>query len=203
MISGNDYRASLRRRPGGLARRQASERCERASAAAKVRRLDREQLRRVRSARSIRCTASPGRGTSSASRCTCWCRAIAPRPRRLGAWRSPRLPISCSAASTAYGPRLERFAAECRDRDRRVAAAIDDTARPVQIVERRADGIVIAGGKQHVVGAPVVHELLLVPSGRGGDDAARRVRSAREQRRECGSSRRRPHLGRKTTGTTP
>ena len=44
--------------------------------------------------------------------------------------------------------------------------------RPLQIVERRTDGIVIAGGKQHVVGAPVVHELLLVPSGRGGDDAA-------------------------------
>ena len=77
-----------------------------------------------------------------------------------------------STANSAYGPRLERFAAECRDRDRRVAAAIDDTARPVQIVERRADGIVIAGGKQHVVGGPVVHELLLVPSGRGGDDAA-------------------------------
>ena len=49
-----------------------------------------------------------------------------------------------------------------------MAAAIDDTAKPLQIVERRADGIVIAGGKQHVVGAPVVHELLVVPSGRSG-----------------------------------
>ena len=73
-----------------------------------------------------------------------------------------------SDADPAYGPRLEAFAARCRDEDRRVAAAIDDTAKPLQIVERRADGIVIAGGKQHVVGAPVVHELLVVPSGRSG-----------------------------------
>ncbi len=78
-----------------------------------------------------------------------------------------------AGADAAYGARLERFAARCRDEDLRVAAAIDDTALPVRIVERRADGIVIAGGKQHVVGAPVVHELLVVPSGRVDDaDAA-------------------------------
>ena len=77
-----------------------------------------------------------------------------------------------AAANAAYGARLERFAAECRNRDLRVAAAIDDTAKPVRIVDRRADGIVIAGGKQHVVGAPVVHEILVVPSGRSADDDA-------------------------------
>ena len=42
-----------------------------------------------------------------------------------------------------------------------------------QVVERRNDGMVISGGKQHVVGAAVVHELLVVPSGRSGEaDAA-------------------------------
>ncbi len=78
-----------------------------------------------------------------------------------------------AVADPEYGPRLERFAARCREQDLRVAAAIDDTARPVQVVERRNDGMVISGGKQHVVGAPVVHELLVVPSGRSGEaDAA-------------------------------
>ena len=56
----------------------------------------------------------------------------------------------------------------CRDEDRRVAAAVDDTAKPVQIVERRADGIVITGGKQHVLGAAGRARALVVPSGRSG-----------------------------------
>ena len=78
-----------------------------------------------------------------------------------------------ASADPVYGLRLERFAERCRDEDLRVAAAIDDTALPVRIVERRTDGIVVSGGKQHVIGAPVVHELIVVPSGRVDDaDAA-------------------------------
>ena len=103
----------------------------------------------------------------------------------LSSDRTAATTAGCMALATAadqlaarrrrvYGPRLERVRGRVlATEDLRVAAAIDDTARPVQIVERRADGIVIAGGKQHVVGAPVVHELLLVPSGRVDDaDAA-------------------------------
>ena len=57
-----------------------------------------------------------------------------------------------------------------QERDARVAAAVEDTAKPVHIIARRDDGIVIEGGKQHVVGAPVVHELLIVPERAIADD---------------------------------
>ena len=40
----------------------------------------------------------------------------------------------------------------------------------MRIAARRHDGIVIEGGKQHVVGAPVVHELLIVPERAIADD---------------------------------
>jgi 4-hydroxybutyryl-CoA dehydratase / vinylacetyl-CoA-Delta-isomerase len=73
-------------------------------------------------------------------------------------------------ADPAYAERLRAFTESCRTRDARVAAAVDDTAQPVRIESRRSDGIVISGGKQHVVGGPVVHELLVVPE-RGVDDA--------------------------------
>ena len=62
------------------------------------------------------------------------------------------------------------FATACEGRDARVAAAVEDTAKPVHIIARRDDGIVIEGGKQHVVGAPVVHELLIVPERAIADD---------------------------------
>jgi 4-hydroxybutyryl-CoA dehydratase/vinylacetyl-CoA-Delta-isomerase len=80
-----------------------------------------------------------------------------------------------SAVDPAYGERLRAFVEDCAARDARVAAAVDDTAKPVEIVARRPGGIVIAGGKQHVVGAPVVHELLVVPEGPVADDQAERA----------------------------
>src|SRR6476646_10364456 len=75
-----------------------------------------------------------------------------------------------AAMDPAYGSRLGDFAASCRERDARVAAAVEDTAKPVRILTRRNDGIVIEGGKQHVVGAPVVHELLIAPERAVADD---------------------------------
>lgn len=62
----------------------------------------------------------------------------------------------------AYRERLERFLAHCRETDVRVAAARDD-AGGVRVVERRPDGVVIHGAKRHVLGAAVVHELVVVP----------------------------------------
>lgn len=75
-----------------------------------------------------------------------------------------------AAMDPAYGSRLRDFAASCRERDVRVAAAVEDTAKPVRILTSREHGIVIEGGKQHVVGAPVVHELLIVPARAVADD---------------------------------
>ena len=69
----------------------------------------------------------------------------------------------------AYRDRLARFLDRCKNEDRRVASAVDDggivDAGKVKVVERRADGIVLSGAKRHVLGASVVHELLVVPSG--------------------------------------
>ena len=91
-----------------------------------------------------------------------------------------------AAADPEYGPRLERFAARCRDQDLRVAAAIDDTARPVQVVERRTDGIVISGGKQHVVGARGGARAVGGALGpRRRSRRGSRVRGSRQQRRVC------------------
>lgn len=64
-----------------------------------------------------------------------------------------------------YQRRLEAFLRSCAEGDLRVAAARQD-AGGLRIVERNADGIVIKGAKQHVVGAPIVHELFVVPSKR-------------------------------------
>jgi 4-hydroxybutyryl-CoA dehydratase/vinylacetyl-CoA-Delta-isomerase len=68
-----------------------------------------------------------------------------------------------------YRERLERFLDRCRNDDRRVASAVEDggvvAAAKVKVVERREDGIVLRGAKRHVLGASVVHELLVVPSG--------------------------------------
>jgi len=69
----------------------------------------------------------------------------------------------------AYKDRLERFLDRCQRDDRRVASAVEDggitDAGKVKVVERRADGVVLRGAKRHVLGASVVHELLVVPSG--------------------------------------
>ncbi len=57
---------------------------------------------------------------------------------------------------------LDAYAATVRDRDVRVAAAVDDTAKPVTVTGERDGGVVLRGGKQHVLGAAVVHELLVI-----------------------------------------
>jgi 4-hydroxybutyryl-CoA dehydratase/vinylacetyl-CoA-Delta-isomerase len=66
------------------------------------------------------------------------------------------------ALRTLGNPMLDAYAASVAERDVRVAAAVDDTAKPVHVAARRPDGVVISGGKQHVLGAAVVHELLVL-----------------------------------------
>ena len=57
---------------------------------------------------------------------------------------------------------LDAYAATVRALDVRIAAAVDDTAKPVE-ADRRDDGTaVLRGGKQHVLGAAIVQELLVV-----------------------------------------
>ena len=65
----------------------------------------------------------------------------------------------------SYGDRARALVADARGRDIRVAVASEDTAKRVRVVGRRDDGIIVSGGKQNVVGAAVVHELFVVPSG--------------------------------------
>lgn len=72
-------------------------------------------------------------------------------------------------ANPAYRERLEAFLDHCRDNDLRIAIAEDDIGN-VRIVERRNDGVVIRGGKQHVIAGAIVHELFVVPSRAMGPD---------------------------------
>ncbi|HEY6597742.1 MAG TPA: 4-hydroxyphenylacetate 3-hydroxylase C-terminal domain-containing protein [Pseudomonadales bacterium] len=69
----------------------------------------------------------------------------------------------------AYRQRLEQFLDRCEREDLRVASAVEDggitDAGKLRIVERRDDGIVLRGAKRHVLGASIVHELLVVPAG--------------------------------------
>ncbi|HET6794161.1 MAG TPA: 4-hydroxyphenylacetate 3-hydroxylase C-terminal domain-containing protein [Acidimicrobiales bacterium] len=74
-----------------------------------------------------------------------------------------------AAVDRSLADALLAFAGSCRDRDVRVAAAVQDTASPVRVVGRRGDSLVLSGGKQHVVGAAEAHELLVVPSGPVGE----------------------------------
>ena len=68
-----------------------------------------------------------------------------------------------------YRARLEAFLADCVAGDRRIASAAEDggvgAAARVRVVEQRQDGVVLRGAKRHVLGASVVHEVLVVPSG--------------------------------------
>ena len=73
---------------------------------------------------------------------------------------APRL----AEADPAYRDRLERFLRRCREDDLRVAAAVEDGGE-LRVVRRTKDGIVLQGAKRHVLGAAVVHELCVVPSG--------------------------------------
>jgi 4-hydroxybutyryl-CoA dehydratase / vinylacetyl-CoA-Delta-isomerase len=70
-----------------------------------------------------------------------------------------------------YEKRLNAFLAECQAKDLRVASAVDD-AGSLKIVRRTPEGVVLKGAKRHVVGASVVHELVVVPPGRVKADNA-------------------------------
>jgi 4-hydroxybutyryl-CoA dehydratase/vinylacetyl-CoA-Delta-isomerase len=67
-----------------------------------------------------------------------------------------------------YRDRLGAFLDRCAKDDLRVATAVEDggiaAAGKVRVIEKRADGILIHGAKRHVLGASIVHELLLVPA---------------------------------------
>ena len=69
----------------------------------------------------------------------------------------------------AYQQRLQRFLDGVRDADLRIAVAETDLGG-LGVVSRTADGVVITGGKQHVLGAAVTHELLVVPERQMGPD---------------------------------
>jgi 4-hydroxybutyryl-CoA dehydratase/vinylacetyl-CoA-Delta-isomerase len=66
------------------------------------------------------------------------------------------------ALTTIAHPGLTAYASSVRERDARVAAAVDDTAKPVEIDVRSDGSAVVTGGKQHVIGAAVVNELLVL-----------------------------------------
>jgi 4-hydroxybutyryl-CoA dehydratase / vinylacetyl-CoA-Delta-isomerase len=78
--------------------------------------------------------------------------------------------------NAAYRDRLARFLERCHLEDRRVASAVEDggivDAGKVKVVERRGNGVVVRGAKRHVLGASVVHEILVVPSGELANDRA-------------------------------
>lgn len=65
---------------------------------------------------------------------------------------------------------VESFVSRCRAEDLRVAVARDAFGKDVHVAERRADGVVVRGSKLGVAGAAVVHELLVLPAGRKGDE---------------------------------
>ena len=80
----------------------------------------------------------------------------------LSADRTAATTAGVMALATIGHDGLAAYASSVRDRDVRVAAAVDDTAKPVE-VEVRADGsAIVSGGKQHVIGAAVVNELLVI-----------------------------------------
>src|SRR5438309_4496465 len=83
---------------------------------------------------------------------------------------APRL----AEAKPAYRDRLEAFLERCREDDLRVAAAVEDGGE-LRVVRRTNDGVVLKGAKSHVLGAAVVHELCVVPSGAVPEDDAGRA----------------------------
>ena len=76
--------------------------------------------------------------------------------------RTAATTAGCMALTSLGNAVLDAYAATVVARDLRVAAAVADTAKPVHVVAEKPDGVVISGGKQHVIGAAVVHELLVV-----------------------------------------
>jgi len=83
---------------------------------------------------------------------------------------APRL----AEAKPAYRDRLEAFLERCRQDDLRVAAAVEDGGE-LRVVRRTHDGVVLKGAKRHVLGAAVVHELCVVPSGATPEEDAGRA----------------------------
>lgn len=85
-----------------------------------------------------------------------------------------------SAADPVYGERIDVYIEQCRRNDWRVAEAISDSkgdrmAPPgkqvdpdayLRIVDRRPDGIVVRGCKMHITAAPLVHEIVVLPTKR-------------------------------------
>jgi 4-hydroxybutyryl-CoA dehydratase/vinylacetyl-CoA-Delta-isomerase len=79
-----------------------------------------------------------------------------------------------------FAERIYAYYEECRRRDVRIAECITDakgdrTVAPgtqadpdsyVRVVETREDGVVIRGAKLHITGAPLCHELLVMPTKR-------------------------------------
>lgn len=79
-----------------------------------------------------------------------------------------------------YAERLDSFVDYCRTSDLRVAEAITDSkghrklspmdqtdpGQFVRVVDRSPDGVVISGAKLHITGAPVVHEMIIMPTKR-------------------------------------
>jgi 4-hydroxybutyryl-CoA dehydratase / vinylacetyl-CoA-Delta-isomerase len=80
----------------------------------------------------------------------------------LGNDRTASTTAGCMAVTTVGDEVLRGYGADITRRDVRVSAAVEETAQPVQVIADRPDGLVIQGGKQHVVGAAVVHELLVL-----------------------------------------
>lgn len=79
-----------------------------------------------------------------------------------------------AGAKPEYRDRLEGFLQRCRQDDLRVATAVEDGGE-LRRVRRTTDGIVLQGAKRHVLGAAVVHELCVVPSGAIAEDGADRA----------------------------
>lgn len=79
--------------------------------------------------------------------------------------------VSSAATGTVVGrldaPRAERLRSyldACETANLRLAPAVEDVGGSLKVVERRADGVVVKGAKRHVLGAALVHHLLVVPS---------------------------------------
>ena len=79
----------------------------------------------------------------------------------VGADRTATTTAGCFALTT-LSPALRSLADSIVARDARMAAAVDDTARPVTASARADGSVVLDGGKQHVLGAAVVHDLLVL-----------------------------------------
>jgi 4-hydroxybutyryl-CoA dehydratase/vinylacetyl-CoA-Delta-isomerase len=84
------------------------------------------------------------------------------------------------AVDPIYPQRIQAFVDRCRGDDLRMAEVISDAkgdrslppsrqADPdayLRVVERRADGVVVNGAKLHITAAPLVHELVVMPTKR-------------------------------------